>query len=348
MQGNTYIPEGWNEQQSKKKKRGLIIFLIVIAAVVLVGVVAAIGHGFQATKDGVVVAKDDGKYTIYGDYVAELYVSGEIDSGYSYSYSTEYSHEWMKAVIRKLQHDPNNKGIIFYVDTPGGSAYATAEMTAVINKYKAATHRPVYAYYGSEAASGGYYLTCGADKILANQECWTGSIGVTLGTVYDLTGLLSKYGVKTYTITSGKNKAMGNPMSSLTDEQLKIFQGLVDESYERFVGVVAEGRGLSTARVRELADGRIYTAKQALDNGLIDGIAEEDEAMSTFRKEGHFKDCQIISIVHETQDSSLLSSLLSGSMKGQSNSKQDDLGAVKELMKMNGTVRLEYKAQLRK
>ena len=92
----------------------------------------------------------------------------------------------------------------------------------------------------SQACSGGYYVASPSNKIYANRNAWTGSIGVTMGTFYDVSGLLDKLGIKTQTITSGPNKAMGSMTEPMTDEQKEIFKGLIDQSYEQFVGVVAK------------------------------------------------------------------------------------------------------------
>ena len=111
-----------------------------------------------------------------------------------------------------------------------------------LKEYKEKTKRPVYAYMGSMAASGGYYISAPADMIFANRNCWTGSIGVTIGTLYDLSGFLERHGIKAVTIASGRNKSMGSIVDPLTDEQRRIFQSLVDEAYDQFVNIVAEER----------------------------------------------------------------------------------------------------------
>ena len=164
------------------------------------------------------------------------------------------------------------------MNSPGGSVSTSDELYLKIKEYKDKTRRPVVAYFDNMAASGGYYISAIADKIIANRNCWTGSIGVTIGNMYDVTGLLEKMGIKAKAITSGPNKAMGDPLSGLTEEQEEIFRGLVDEAYEQFVGIVAEGRHMDVELVKKLADGRIYTARQGMENHLIDDIMTEEEA----------------------------------------------------------------------
>jgi protease-4 len=130
----------------------------------------------------------------------------------------------------------------------------------------------------SQATSGGYYISAPCDKILANRNCWTGSIGVTMGSLMDISELLENLGIRVNTITAGSNKAMGSGMEPMTPEQRAIFQALVDEAYEQFVELVAEGRDMSVAEVTKLADGRIYSNYQALDSGLIDNVEDYETA----------------------------------------------------------------------
>jgi protease-4 len=153
------------------------------------------------------------------------------------------------------------------------------------------------------AASGGYYISAAAERICANRNTWTGSIGVTMGTMVDLSAFLDNYGVKTETITSGRNKAMGGYFDPMTDEQRAIFQGLVDEAYDQFTDIVAEERGLDAAYVRELADGRIYTAAQALENGLIDNISPQGDdfywALYDMQSEYDLFDCELTELSYQ-------------------------------------------------
>jgi protease-4 len=145
--------------------------------------------------------------------------------------------------------------------------------------------------------------------IFANRNCWTGSIGVTIGTLYDLSGFLERHGIKAVTIASGRNKSMGSIVDPLTDEQRRIFQSLVDEAYDQFVNIVAEERQMDIDRVRELADGRIYTANQALEVDLIDGVATYDEAVRHMADTYGLGDALLYDIRY--QDDSLIGRLFS-------------------------------------
>ncbi len=200
-----------------------------------------------------------------------------------------YNQKWLLETIEKLTKDKKNGAIILYIDSPGGSVYESDEVYLAIKKYKEETKRPVYAYFASLAASGGYYIGCAADKIIANRNTMTGSIGVIAARFVDLSEPMKKYGIKSETIHSGKNKTMGSISQPVTDEQRQIMQSLSDECYEQFTGIVAESRKMDIEKVKELADGRVYSASQAKNLGLVDEIASFDDAIEML-KEKEFGD----------------------------------------------------------
>ena len=259
-------------QQQPKKKVWPVLLAIGIPLLFLTGVIIAVvilmNDGFSLS--GASTTRPDLPTT---DYIGVLHVEGTI----SPTYIDGYDHEWTMEEIERLQEDEANVGLLLYIDSPGGTIYETDELYLAIEAYKEETGRPVYAYGGSYMASGGYYLAATAETILCNRNCWTGSIGVTAGTVIDISGFLADLNIKTTDIVSGKNKAMGGYFSELTHEQQAIFQSLIDEAYDQFTAIVAEGRGFDLSYVESLADGRVYTAKQALGNGLIDGIGTLDD-----------------------------------------------------------------------
>ncbi|MGN1266421.1 MAG: signal peptide peptidase SppA, partial [Dorea sp.] len=171
-------------------------------------------------------------------------------------------------------------GILLYVDSPGGTVYESEELYLKLQEYKEVTGQPVWVYMAHYAASGGYMVSMAADKIYANPNTTTGSIGVIMSG-YDMTGLYEKLGIEYISITSGKNK----DSSQMTDEQMEIYQEQVDEYYERFVDIVEDGRDMSEKEVKKLADGRTYTAKQALKHGLIDEIALYEDMQDSMQNE---------------------------------------------------------------
>ncbi len=200
-----------------------------------------------------------------------------------------YNQKWLLETIERLKKDKKNCAIVLYIDSPGGSVYESDEAYLALKKYKEETQRPVYAYFASLAASGGYYIGCAADKIIANRNTITGSIGVISARFIDLSEPMKKYGIKSETIHTGKNKTMGSISQPVTDEQRQIMQSLSDECYEQFTGIVAESRKMDIEKVKELADGRVYSASQAKNLGLVDEIASFDDAIEML-KEKEFGD----------------------------------------------------------
>ena len=272
------------------------IVIAVISAIVIGIVIAGIawaafiGPGLSPDPASSSKAFEGPAHT----YIAKIKVIGQI-SGSASSYSSSdssYHHAWTLQTIDTLIGDANNKGIYLWLDTPGGAVYESDELYLKLMEYKEKTERPVYAYMGKLAASGGYYVASAADEIFANRNTWTGSIGVTIGTFFDVSDFLEEHGIHTETITAGSNKAMGSNYTPLTDEQKAIYQSLVDDAYDQFVAIVAEGRSMSDEEARKLADGRLYTASQALEAGLIDFILGEKDAENAVKEK--FEDGAVI------------------------------------------------------
>lgn len=317
------------------KNKGLVIFLIIIACFIALGVLIRLSGIGDLLGDDLSGAGD-----ISEDYVGVLYVEGTISED-----SNTYSHEYVLDAIDGMMDNSSNKGMLLYVNTPGGGVYESDEVYLRIKEYQDTTKRPVYVYMASQATSGGYYISASADRIIANRNCWTGSIGVTMGTFLDLSGLMEKYGVGSETITSGKNKAMGSMTEPMTKEQKEIFQSMVDEAYDQFTGIVAEGRNMDLKKVRKLADGRIYTAKQAKENGLIDEIADTyDDAEAKLISDNQLYSCEIYDFRYEPEES-LFGGLVSGLERtADDHSGQGDLAALNELIEKAdvNSIPLEY------
>ncbi|MDR3305545.1 MAG: signal peptide peptidase SppA [Clostridiales Family XIII bacterium] len=298
-------------QPAKQSHTALIIVVVVIAVIALA--IWGIGSVFSNFAGAFFDLNGSGGAKSYAGpaspYIAKVSVVGQIgpSSNNYYSSDSAYHHAWTVKTIDTIMKDDNNAGLYLYVDTPGGTVYESDDLYLKVMEYKETTGRPVYVYMGSMAASGGYYVSAAADYIYANRNTWTGSIGVTLGTMFDVSGFLEEHGIKTDTITSGRNKAMGSNYNPMTEEQRAIFQGLVDEAYDQFVGIVAAGRGIAESDVRELADGRIYTAQQALDDGLIDGIMPLAEAEESILAD--FSDGTVIDNAYYDPDTNFLGSL---------------------------------------
>ncbi len=257
----------------KKSKAGVVIAIVAAALAVIILFMVAVASFFSRYDGGI------------GERLDIVRIEGVISAQSSSSiFSAEqgYNQSFILNTIDTLIDSPDSKGILLYLNTPGGAVYQTDEVYLKLLEYKQ-TGRPVYAYMAETAASGGYYIACAADRIYSNRNTFTGSIGVIMGTYMDLSGLLEEFGITTHTFTSGDNKSMGSSYEPMTQEQERIFQSLVDECYEQFVDIVSKGRGKDIAEVKRLADGRVYTAKQALANGLIDEISSYEQALSAVR-----------------------------------------------------------------
>jgi len=189
--------------------------------------------------------------------------------------------------LRRAEKDPRVKAVVLRINSPGGSVTASDLMYSEIRAFKQRTSKPVIAVMMDVAASGAYYVACACDVIIAHPTTVTGSIGVVMQTV-NLERTLKMLGVETQAIKSGPKKDAGSPLRKMTDEERKIFQGLIDEFFQRFLEVVKAGRpNLSQERLRELSDGRVYSAAQALEAGLIDRIGTLEEAIELAKQKAH-------------------------------------------------------------
>ena len=266
---------------NKKQIIGLIaaavcFVFVSVASVITNAVSNKIANKNDDTKKSFGSMLESNKITLPNkDFVGVVKVEGTIKSGGSsdsiFQSSQSYNHKQTLKYIDDMMKTKNNKGIILYVNSPGGGVYESDELYLKLKEYKEKTGCPVWTYMASEACSGGFYISMASDKIYANRNTWTGSIGV-ITSLTNVKGLYDKLGIKEIDITSGPNKAMGSSGIDMTDEQRNILQGLVNEAYEQFAGVVADGRKMDIDKVKPIADGRIYSAKQALDLGLIDNI----------------------------------------------------------------------------
>ena len=271
-------------------------FAAVVAAIALFAATAYLGVQSASTVNNSLVESVGGFSSLLNSganmdfsdfpskpFLARIDVSGTIMPSYSdpFAVPAGYDHDLYMELVDALMDDDQNKGILLYVDSPGGTVYESDEMYLKLMQYREKTSRPIYAYFASEACSGGYYISMAANEIYANRNAWTGSIGVIIS-LLNYEGLSEKVGVKEVDITSGRNKAMGSAWEPMTDEQRGIFQSMVNEAYTQFVDIVTAGRKLERDR-------RIYTAQQALDTGLIDHIAGEEDAFKAILEKAGLK-----------------------------------------------------------
>jgi protease-4 len=224
--------------------------------------------------------------------ILRLSLDGTIMDSSDGLFSTEtYDHQLFLEELRAAQEDPTIKGILFEVNSPGGGVYESAEIAREMKKIKE-IGIPVYVSMKNTAASGGYYISAGADKIFATEETVTGSIGVIMSGL-NYSGLLDKLGIEDSTYKSGALKDMGSSTRPATDEDKKVLQTYVDNAYSRFVSIVAQGRGMSEDAVRKIADGRIYDGQQAVENGLVDAIGFPEDALAELQADQNLEDAEI-------------------------------------------------------
>jgi len=222
--------------------------------------------------------------------------------------------------IRRATNDDRVEAIILEVDSGGGGITASDILyEALLGFRDAQAGRRIVAVFNDMAASGAYYVALAADHIVAHPTTITGSIGVLIES-FNIRELGQKIGLKDVTIKSGANKDLLNPLGDLSDEQRRMLQGIVDELHGRFLQLVVERRGLPEEQVREIADGRIFTAGTALDLRLVDQIGYWEDAVDktaellkvqdikVFRYEEHFS---LAALLKAAQDWSPASAMLS-------------------------------------
>ncbi|MBG9590017.1 signal peptide peptidase SppA [Cytobacillus firmus] len=228
--------------------------------------------------------------------IAVLDVNGVIqDTGDAVSLfaSPGYNHKGFMDNLDYVKEDSTVKAIVIKVNSPGGGVVESAEIHDKIIEIQKETKKPVYISMGSMAASGGYYISAPADKIFASPETLTGSLGVIMQG-YNYAGLAEKYGVEFVTIKSGPYKDIMSPTREMTDEERKILQSMINNSYDGFVKVISEGRGLTEAQVKEIADGRIYDGRQAKELNLIDGFGYDDDVIEQLKKDHKLNGSQVV------------------------------------------------------
>jgi protease-4 len=195
--------------------------------------------------------------------------------------------------LDKARRDRDVKAAVLRINSPGGAVTAAELMHHEVRRFRA-SGKPIVAVMMDVAASGGYYIACACDEIWAHRSSVTGSIGV-VSQFFDLTGTMKKIGVAAPAITSGPNKTAGSPLETMSPEQREIFQAIVDDLYQSFLAVVQQGRpNLSEERIRELADGRVFSAAQALEVGLIDRIGTLHEALVSVKEAIGAKSARVV------------------------------------------------------
>ncbi|MDD4004403.1 MAG: signal peptide peptidase SppA [Elusimicrobiaceae bacterium] len=259
---------GGSRQVLKWLKIASLLFLLSV----LCGVEVIMSAGKRAGS-----ADRDGKLSSLGkDGVAWVTVRGVISSSRSDS-PFEKGTGNVSRVLRTMADKDNVKAIVLDINTPGGSVGAVQEIYDAVLYAKNVKKKPIVAMFRDVSASGGYYIAAPADRIIAQPGTLTGSIGVIFS-LGNFKGLFEKIGVRMEAVKSGKFKDIGSPYRELSSEERAMFQAIVDDTYQQFYTAVKSGRGLPDDRLAGLCDGRIFTGRQALANGLVDQLGGETEA----------------------------------------------------------------------
>jgi protease-4 len=234
----------------RRRLKRRLVFWRVLSVVAVVGAVLAASRGAGLAPTGA--------------HIARVSVAGLITEDRK-----------LTEAIDALADDKQVKAVILFIDSPGGSVAGGETLHDALARV--ATRKPVVAVMGGLAASAGYMIAMPAERIFAREATLTGSIGVLLQTG-EVSGLLGKLGISADVIRSGPLKDEPSLVRPLSPEGKEVLQGLVNDMYDQFVGMVAMGRHMDAAKVRSVADGRPYTGRQALSLGLVDAIGGEREA----------------------------------------------------------------------
>jgi protease IV len=195
--------------------------------------------------------------------------------------------------LQKAAKDHDVRAVLLRVNTPGGTVTASDIMYRELEVFRREHKVPIVAVMMDVAASGGYYVALAADTIIAHPTTVTGSIGVIMLTV-NAEGLMEKVGLATAAIKSGERKDMGSPFRALKPEERAIFQSVIDSLYGQFVAKVVERRHIAAETARSIADGRIYTAEQALSLHLIDQVGYMEDAVAVARRAAGVDEAKVV------------------------------------------------------
>jgi len=200
----------------------------------------------------------------------------------------------IREALKLAAKDDEVEAVLLRIRSPGGTVSASETLHHEILEWKKRTSKPVHAYLQGLATSGGYYVAVASDRIVSHPTAVTGSIGVIMLSL-DLTGLMQKIGVKDQTFTSGPYKDAGSWLRPMRSEEREQIQGIVDDMHDRFKTVVSDGRPhLSNESLDRVADGRVFSARQAKEAGLIDGIGYLDDTVNDLKKRLGRRDVRLV------------------------------------------------------
>lgn len=258
-----------------------VFMCLCLALTSLVGFGAAVGgagnSAAMTSTNTIVPTTVSGPLT--GPAVAIIDVSGQIVYGSTSEFSLTGAGATAASgniarLINQAARDPQVRAILLRVNSPGGSVIGSDEIYHALKE----SGKPVVVYMGELAASGGYYVSMAGERIFAHPNTLTGSIGV-ISEFTNIEGLYEKLGIQSTIVKSGENKDFGSQTSPFTEEDKKLWQAVIDETYEGFVKIIADNRGMTVEEVKKLADGRVYTGQQALALKLVDQLGYLQDAV---------------------------------------------------------------------
>jgi protease-4 len=263
---------------------------LIAGALVAFCAIAAVGSWFasQPSKEESSSSGSFGRNLFGKGQIAQVDIQGMIvDSGSpgGFGGGGSTSAENVLKSIRQIRED-KVPVVLLNINSPGGTASASQSIYDELQRLKADNKVKVVATMGDLAASGGYFIACAADEIVANPATLTGSIGVIMHN-QNLQGLMGKIGVQNSVIKSGAHKDIMSPYRPITPDERKILQGIIDDTYAQFLQAVSTGRKLPVSQVRPLADGRIYTGRQAQAVKLVDKLGNYTVAVEEARRLGN-------------------------------------------------------------
>ncbi|QUH22876.1 signal peptide peptidase SppA [Methanobacterium alkalithermotolerans] len=276
----------------KKNKMALLgsIGGLVLLAIILLSLISVIGNSWSPSASG---------------SIAVIPIYGQIAYSPSSLMGSSVSNpDVIKELIQNANQDVNVKAILLEVNSPGGSPVASEEIMESVQN----SEKPVVVWISDTGASGAYLVASGADRIVASPSSWVGSIGVLVDLI-DLSRLYDREGINKYAIKGGEYKDMGADYRELTPEEKEMMQNMVDEEYDYFIEQVAKNRNLSKSYVAGIAEGKIYTGRQAKNLKLVDDLGGKDEALDIAAHLAGIKDYTVVSFAPRTTLESLLSSI---------------------------------------
>lgn len=268
---------------NKKRWLALGVFLFLFVSYFTVGAWKQEDKDLDLSLNDYLFASNSWEEATYksgsGSNLALLKVEGIIVENTSeFARQGGYNHRVFLDQLQTAFERDDIKGIVLFIDSPGGGVFESDEIYNKIVELKKMYDKPLLVSMGKITASGGYYISAPADKIYSNRNTLTGSIGVIMSS-YNFSELANNLGIYEQVYKSGKHKDIMSPMRKTTPEENAIMQGIIDESFNFFVDVVASGRNLDREKVLEIADGRIYTGTQAQKIGLVDELGDLDDAI---------------------------------------------------------------------